>query len=178
MRCFEFFVANSSVSTDGGPYIPDETIMYVIPEDAKELLGPILGRYDQHPEWYFDKLNFGRPPAPWAITCLDQEYSIAGHMAACRQPNSGIKFAPYTQVPNPIPQDFVPQVGVVSMQNKRGLEEVSDKSPLFQMLWEGLKDCTTEQKWLIILDPLPSEWLAQVVPGNSERWLSSSRHRP
>ena len=173
MRCFEFYVATSAVSTNNGPYIPDETLTYAIPEEAQELLEPILDQYGQDPMWYFDKLNFGRPPAPWVIACLDQEYSIAGHIATCRPDGSGIAFSPYTQVPSPIPQDFVPQVGVVTMENKRGIEGSSDKSLLFRKLWDALKDCSTERRWLLLVDPLPDEWLTQVVIRDRERWLSA-----
>jgi len=70
MRCFEFNVATSAVSKNGGSYIPDERLIYVIPDEAHELLEHILDKYGQDPMWYFDKLNFGRPPAPWAIACL------------------------------------------------------------------------------------------------------------
>lgn len=173
MRCFEFFVAISAVSSNGGPYIPDETLTYWIPEDAQKLLDPILDQYGQDSMWYFDKLNFGHPPAPWAIACLDQEYTIAGHIAICRPAGSGIAFSPYTQVPSSIPQDFVPQVGVIVFKNKNGLKGASDRSPLFQKLWDSLKDCSTEKRWLLAVDPLPDEWLAQVVPEDREHWLST-----
>lgn len=173
MKCFEFYVATSAVSTNGGSYVQDEKLTYGIPEDAQDLLEPILNQYGQDPMWYFDKLNYGRPPAPWAVACLDQEYTVAGHIATYRPAGSGIAFAPYTQVPDPVPLDFVPQVGVVTLQNKIGLRDAVSKSPLFQKLWEGLKDCSTERRWLLVVDPMPDEWLDQIVPGDRERWLST-----
>ncbi len=173
MKCFEFYVATSAVSTNGGQFIPDEKLTYEIPEDAQELLGPILKKYGQDPSWYFDLLNFGRPPAPWAIVCLDKEYSIAGHVVTCRQKNSGIAFTQYTKLPSPIPHDFVPQVGVVILLSKSGLEDASAKSALFQTMWEGLKDCSTDRRWLLVVDSLHEDWLAQVVPGDRKRWLST-----
>ena len=173
MECFEFFVATSAVSKNGGLFVPDERFMYAIPEDAQELLEPILEPHEQNPTWYFDTLNSGRPPAPWALVCLDKEYSIAGHIATCRPKNSGIAFSPYTKLPNPMPKEFVPKVGVITLQSKMGLEEASDKSPLFKLLWEGFKNCASEQRWLIIVDSLSDDWLAQVVPTDSELWLST-----
>jgi hypothetical protein len=77
------------------------------------------------------------------------------------------------QVPNPIPQEFVPQVGVVVLANKRGLEHALDKSPIFQTLWEGLRERSSERRWLLLLDPLSEEWLTQVEPGDRQRWLST-----
>jgi len=105
MRFFEILIAESAISKDGGSFVPDDRLTYGIPDEAQELLEPILGPYDQGPMWYFDKLNFGRPPAPWALACLDREYTIAGHIATSRPPNEGIAFASYNQVPDPMPND-------------------------------------------------------------------------
>lgn len=171
MRCFEILIAGSAVSKDGGPFVPDNQLTYGIPDEAQELLEPILGLYDQNPMWYFDKLNFGRPPAPWALVCLDCEYAIGGHVATSRPPNSGIAFAPYNQVPNPVPNDFVPGVGVLTFGSKTGLEGSAGNSPLFAAAWKTLKECSPGSRWLAILDPLSQEWLAQVLPGDHERWL-------
>src|SRR3989442_201798 len=98
MRFFEILIAGSAISKDGGPFAPEDRLTYGIPDEAQQLLEPILGRYDQAPMWYFDKLNFGRPPAPWALACLDREYAIAGHVATSRPPNAGIAFTTYNQV--------------------------------------------------------------------------------
>jgi len=123
--------------------------------------------------WYFDKLNYGRPPAPWAIACLNQEYAIAGHVASHRPDGSGILYTQYTEFPNPIPQDFVPKVGSITMQHKHGLEEAAERSPLFQEIWQDLKDRDTDRRWLVVADPLPEDWLAKVLPGDSELWSST-----
>lgn len=173
MRCFEFVVARTSVSKNGRPHVPDHTLMYVIPDEAVELLKPIFDPYGKDPNLYFEQLNSGRPPAPWGIACFDRQYSIAGHVATCRLNISGIYFAPYCESPHPPPQDVYPQVGVVVFENKRALEDASDTSPLFQNLWKGFRECPTEQRWMMIVDPLPDDWLAQVMPGDRERWFST-----
>lgn len=173
MRCYEILIAGSEVSKDGGPLVSDGRLTYAIPDEAQELLEPILGPYNQDPEWYFDKINFGRPPAPWALACLDREYAIAGHIATARHPNAGIAFTTYNQVPNPMPKDFVPGVGVLTFASKAGLKHSSDNSPVLAAAWHALRECSPERRWLVILDPLPEEWLAQVLPGDRERWLSS-----
>jgi hypothetical protein len=175
MRFFEILIGGSAISTDGGPFVPDDRLTYGIPDEAQELLEPILGPYDQDPMWYFDKLNFGRPPAPWALACLDREYTIAGHVATSRPPNAGIAFAPYNQVPNPMPNDFVPGVGVLTFASKGGLERSAANSHLFATVWNALQKCSPERRWLVILDPPSQEWLAQVLPGDRERWLLGRR---
>jgi len=173
MKIFEFFVATSAISTNGGPYIPDHTLTYAIPDEAQELLEPILGPYDQDPMWYFDKLNYGRPPAPWAIACLDKEYAIAGHIASCRPEGSGILFTQYTNLPKPIPYDFIPKVGTITMLHKTGLEKATARSPLFEELWLGLKDRDLDRRWLIIADPLRDDWLTKVLPVDNNLWNST-----
>jgi hypothetical protein len=175
MRLFEILIAASAISKDGGPFVADDRLTYGIPDEAQELLEPILGRYGQDPTWYFDKLNFGRPPAPWALACLDREYGIAGHVATTRPPNAGIAFATYNQVPSPIPTDFVPGVGVLTFASKSGLERSAASTPLFAAVWDALRDCSSERRWLVILDGPSQEWLAKVHRDDRERWLSGRR---
>ena len=175
MRCFEILIAGSAVSKDGGPFVPDDRLTYGIPDEAQELLEPILAPYSQNPMWYFDKLNFGRPPAPWALACLDREYAIGGHVATSRPLNAGIAFTSYNQVPNPMPDDFVPGVGVLTFESKSGLERSAGNCPLFAAAWNALRECSPERRWLVILDPLSQDWLALVLPGDRERWLSGRR---
>jgi hypothetical protein len=175
MHCFEILIAGSAVSRGGGPFVPDDQLTYGIPDEAQALLDPILGPYNQSPMWYFDKLNFGLRPAPWALACLGREYAIGGHVATSRPPNAGIAFTSYSQVPEPMPDDFVPRVGVVTFESKSGLERSAGNSPLFAAAWNALRECSLESRWLVILDPLAQEWLAQVFPGDRERWLSRRR---
>ena len=171
MHCFEILIAGSAVSKDGGPFVSDDQLTYGIPDQAQELLEPILGPYGQNAMWYFDKLNFGRPPAPWALVCLDREYAIGGYVATSRPPNAGIAFAPYNQVPNPMPKDFVHGVGVLTFGSKDGLERSAGNSPLYAAAWSALKECSPGSRWLVILDTLSQEWLAPVLLGDRERWL-------
>lgn len=178
MRCFEIMIAECSVSTNGGPFVPEGRLSYVIPDEAQEHLVPILAPYNQNPMWYFEKLNYGRPPAPWALVCLDHEYAIGGHVATTRHPNAGVAFTTYNQTFKLIPDDFVPGVGVLVFANKSGLEQSADNSPLFAAAWNALRECSPERRWLVILDPLSDEWLAQVLPNDRERWLLSRSKRP
>ena len=175
MRCFEIVIGKFAVSENGSPFVPDDRLTYWLPDEAQKLLEPILGRYGQDPTWYFDRINFGRPPAPWALACLDREYAIAGHVATSRPFDAGIAFATYTRVPNPMPDDFVPGVGVLTFKNKRGLERAAGTSPVFAAAWDALQQSSAERRWLVLLDPLPQEWLTQVLPNDRERWFLSRR---
>lgn len=175
MRCFEILVAASSSGPAGGPLVPDNRLMYGLPEEAEDLLGPVLEPYRQSPAFYFDKLNFGRPPAPWALVCLDREYALAGHVASTRPPDAGIRFSPYAQVPSQIPPNFVPGVGTIVITQKRDLEVATGRSPIFEMAWDILKDRPQDRHWLVLFDPLPESWLDAVLPGDAERWRSRPR---
>lgn len=174
MHSFEILIAQSSWSQDGGPFVPDR-LFYEVPDEAQELLEPILSPYGQDPIGYFDMLNFGRPPAPWALVCFDRDYAIGGHIAASRPSDAGIAFAPYNPWPDPVPPDFVPGVGVLTLASKSGLERAAGNSPVFAAAWTGLRECSGERNWLVILDPLPQDWLTKVLPGDRECWFASRR---
>jgi hypothetical protein len=175
MRCFEILIATSAISTNGSPFVPDDRIMIGIPDEAEQLLDPILSVYGQNPSWFFDKINFGRQEIPWALACLDREYPVAGHIGTTRGADSGIKFTSYSQPPQSLPDDFVPGVGVLAFESKIGLENVATRSPVFEAAWKAFRSCSPDKPWLAILDPLPEDWLALVVPGDRERWLASRK---
>ena len=101
MQCFEFMVAESHISTGGGPFETDDELWYVIPDEAEELLEPILEPYNQSPTWFFTQAP---PPAPWALACFDREYEIAGHIATSRPSSAEIFFSPYAKPPDPEPE--------------------------------------------------------------------------
>lgn len=171
MQCFEILIAQAQISKNGGPFINDQQLTYYIPDEAQEVLGPILGNYNLDPEWYFDRLNGGRPPAPWAIACLDREYEIAGHVVSSRPPDARISFTSYKTQPRPLPDNYYPGVGPLVFYNKAGLEKAANNSPLFASAWTLLKQCSENKRWLVVLDPLPEEWLSNVLPGDHASWL-------
>jgi hypothetical protein len=175
MNVFEIEVLTSHISHGGGPFVPDGTLTYWLPDEAIEAVDPILAPYDQEAGWYFDKLNYGRGPAPWAIVCLDREYEIAGHIAEARTPDAGVAFTPYTYPKPPLPTDFVPKVGALVLASKSGLRSVADRSPVFADAWQALETCSEDRRWLAVLDRLDEDWLQEVIPGDRDRWLASRR---
>jgi hypothetical protein len=173
MKKHELIWATSSKSESGGDLIPTGENFIILPTKVENSLESLLEPHDQHPGWFFTKIENSCADSPWAFVCFDREYSIAGHFTTCNPKNSGILFAPYSNPPDPIPQNFVPKVGVVVVQKKKGLETAKSSSLLFQQLWDYLKDCDSTRPWLIVADPLPNEWLDQIMPKDSELWLSS-----
>jgi hypothetical protein len=171
----EIVIATSSISHRGGPFVPDGTLTYWLPDEAIEAVDPILTPHGQEASWYFDKLNHVRGPVPWALVCIDQEYELAGHIAEARIPDAGIAFSSYTYPDPPLQPDCVPKVGVLVLASKTGLRSVANRSPVFAAAWQALEECREDRRWLIVLDPLDESWLREVVPGDSERWLASRR---
>jgi hypothetical protein len=170
MRSFKILIAESALSVDGGPFKPDRRLAYGIPDEAVELLGPILAPYDADPTWFFDSINGGRPPAPWAIVCLDREYAIAGHICQTRPSRNDNGLVPYRNPRGVAPGGFVPPVGILVLSSKDALERVQGRSPVYEAAWKALSACSASEHWLAILDPLPEDWLAKVVPGDEEAW--------
>ena len=175
MHRFEILIGESAIRSGAGPFLSANQLLYSIPESAEELLDPILSPYGENPTWYFEKLNHGRPPAPWAIVCLDREYALAGHVTQSRPADAGIAFTYYRRPRMPFPDDFVPAVGTLVFFSKSGLESAVGNSPLFASAWDALRDASEEQNWLVLLDPPDADWLAQVEPGDGERWLRLRR---
>lgn len=169
--CFEISILMAAVRRgDQGPFIPDDRAMFLIPDKAKELLEPVMEPYHQDPDWYFDSVIVGRGPTPWAIACLDREYPIAGHVLTKRPLDGSIRFVPYKRTPAPVPDGYVPAVGTLFLYDKAALEQYADRSPLFLAAWNALKACPEDRRWLVLLDPLPEDWLAEVVPEDQALW--------
>ncbi len=177
MKSFEVLIAESFLKKNDGLFVKEERLTLQIPEEAMNLLAPILEPYGQSPYFYFDKIVFNNRtvPVPWAFVCLDSEHSIAGHIATKRPPEAGIQFTQYQPMPVPIPPDFVPNVGTLVFGDKRGLELASCQSLIFEKAWEVLKNCSPEKNWLVILDPLPEEWLTEHLSGDRELYLSTKK---
>jgi hypothetical protein len=175
MRLFEIEVATVFIRRSGGPSDASGRLAFALPEEAEDLLTPIMKPYQQSPMFYFDLLNFGRPPAPWAIACLDRQYALAGHVATVRPADSGISFSPYRSVPSPLPADFTPEVGVIVFASKAGLERARGCSALFDAAWSALGSKEASRRWLLLLDAPPDPWLRQTLPGDAERWRTRPR---
>jgi hypothetical protein len=173
MQCYEIEVISAFERDAAGRQQQLASISYWIPEEASRYLESILAPYDQHPDWYFDRLNGGRPPAPWAIACLPNEYALGGHVVHSRPQHAGIAFAPYATVSTPIPQAFVPNVGSLVLFSKAGLAASVGLSPLYDAAWFALERRDANRHWLVLLDALPDLWACEVAKNNDHLWRSS-----
>ena len=179
MHCFPMSVSQSlhskfAVKTLG---YPPKMLGFGVPQAAERVLDPILEPYDQNSYWYFYRVYGWETLSPWAFVCLDREYALAGHVADARPADAGLFFAPYRYtrfgaVPEPTVADYVPQVGVIIVSRKEGLRVAASRSPIFDAAWRALRCCDARRHWLVVLDPLPEEWLNAALPGDAARWLS------
>lgn len=174
MHCFEMLVAGALERSHGGQWQRLDALTIVLPDAAEDLLEPILEPYGHYSTFYFENL-IGRKPAPWAITCLDRQYALGGHVATTRPSDAGIGFLPYTKLPDPFPEDFVPGVGVIIFSSRAGLQRAATKSPIFEMTWHALQERPEDRRWLVLLDPLPEPWLGSAVAEDADRWKSRPR---
>lgn len=172
MAIFQIGVSLIEVATANGQRT---RLAYDLSEGAQQALTRTLKPNGRHADFFLDQLNFGRPPVPWAIVCLDREYQLAGHVASSRPPAAGIAFTPYRQPPVSIPADFYPGVGAIVLASRVGLESARTLSPLFAAAWAELLNCDANRHWLLLLDPPSESWLEQVLPGDAERWQQRAR---
>jgi hypothetical protein len=151
MSCFQItpFISHT-VSSE--PSSLDGKLMWSIPEEAHEPLDEIVSPYSQSALFYLDKVNLGRPPAPWVFIILPREYQIAQHIWAIRSSKKAIPFSMHRPNPTSIPEGFVPTVGCIVTYNKTELLIHSEKSPLLKEVWRELSDKGENSHWLCIVD--------------------------
>jgi len=160
MQVFEISIAIGALSTKGGPFVPDQYFTFWMPDEASEMLAPIMASYKRSPSWFFDQILFsGR--RPWALVCFAEEYPVGDHIEAARLHDDDIRYVPYTftrERPSigPMP------AGVLICYSKAGLELAATQSLVFERAWDGLRDCSAGQSWIAVLDPFPEDWLGQV----------------
>jgi hypothetical protein len=130
----------------GGTGDQDHAVVYWLPAEAEELLRAVLGVYGQSPSQYFDELNLGRLPAPWAVICLDREYALS-ESNLTTSAFAGIGVFPYAQAAQP-----GARVGAIVVGDKPGLDRSHTASSVLAKAWEILKDLPTDQHWLVLLD--------------------------
>jgi hypothetical protein len=143
-------------------FTKEDRVMYVLPDEVEDAMDLILKPYNKHAVWFFDEIEGGRPPHPWAFVCLDKEYRIADHVQSTRTSKADIGIITYARVPDPLPAKFVPGVGTLCVTDKGALEAVAAASPLWSACWDALADLPTHRKWVAFLDPLPTAWVQEV----------------
>ncbi len=158
-NCWKILIATSYIE-GAGQRRSEERLVYNIPDDVEDAIDPILMPYGHSAMWYFDKLGYGRPPAPIAVLCLQKDHELAWHIREVRENEREIAFAPYSKFTEPVSEDFVPKVGCIVIYDWGAFNRAKEKSLLFDTAWHMLKEVDKQKTWLCLLPHLPAEWLA------------------
>ncbi len=157
--CWEILIALTYIE-EPGKRRTDERLMFHVPDDAEDIIDPILKPYGQKASWYFNKLKHGPLPVPLAFLCLQNDHELAWHIREVRKNENEIAFAQYSKFTEPVTEDFVPKVGCIVIYDWEALRKAKEKSLLFDTAWHILKDVDKRKSWLCLLPHLPAEWLA------------------
>lgn len=96
---------------------------------------------------------------PWAHIFLPKEYPIYHYCNALRAHPTDFRMSSYTvNVRGRDPNELSPAVSMFFFQSKGLLSYYAEKSYLFELFLNDLRDCETSRSWVIITDPLPEDW--------------------
>jgi hypothetical protein len=129
-----------------------EKLNYILSERAEERMRKILSPFDATPFFYFNSLNYGNPPPPWALLCLDTEYDLANYAGP-------INFCPYKWDPAIAKEGYRPKVGTLIFFSKAEARQAAQASPLLQAAWQALSDLRDDRTWLLTCGLRPSTQL-------------------
>lgn len=145
-----------------------------IPEEAEGVLVSVLKRYEQLFLFYYSHIDEKLfPEPPWALCFFDEEQPIAGHFTTNNFHGSGVLFTPY-DIQAAMIDGAVPQVGVIVFQDKVSAEQAATRSPLFDLLWNDLKDLDSDRYWLS-LPSMPEDLVSQLSQNNGQLWLDNKK---
>lgn len=135
-------------------------------DDQRPNVRSMLGRVEKAIRHQFDSI-------PWAIVFYPQEYRLSGHLLSIR-PSDEIKFSAYSVIhPDCNAYDHTvlgaPPLSLLWIFNKDVMLKVAEsKSPLITGVFETLKDAPEDGNWVMLADPLNSDWVAEAEKSNSE----------
>lgn len=167
-RCYELMLLESLIQECPAGQHPEEPRFNAyhleLTPDAEEALDKIVEPYGTNSTILMMSLSnhiTSRETVPWAVICLDQEYSLAGHLCEVRPEPAYLRFAFYDKNVDINSPGFIPKVGVIVAMSKDALSlGAATGSLLLANAWELLKDKSEYRQWLCLPDPPPSEWLA------------------
>ena len=140
-----------------------ETIVREHGKDLQSFLHPIEESLNAKGGW------------PWAMVCFRSEFRLSGHLAMIRELKCRLPMACYSvRPPNGITgEDSVPPVSVLLVPRKGILQTLAPKSPLLMPVWQALRGCAEDQRWLCIPDAPAPEWVRKTAVGDGKRYLEA-----
>lgn len=177
-RCFEFCFAEVSERREVNGRLtcwhPLDDTWSLFPGEAEEAIDRILEPYGSNSTRFVISFNATVQDLcwrPWALILFDREYPLAGHLVTIRRDRRSILFAPYSEVPQPKPEGFIPAVGYVLVKTPGVLAEAAASgSPMFAEACSLLKSKPDDRHWICLPDPLPPEWVQQTSLNDDDRY--------
>jgi len=125
-------------------------------------------------------IRYQLPCIPWAVVFYPQEYPLTGHLLSIR-PSDEIRCSAYSVIhPDCNAYDHnvlgAPPLSLLWIVTKDALLKAAEsKSPLITGVFETLKDAPEDGHWVMLADPLNSDWVAEAEKSNSELFFESIR---
>jgi hypothetical protein len=160
--CWEIIIGSSYIKGPGSKR-SEESLAYMIPEDAEAAIDLVLEPYKWLTTWYLESIGDGRPPAPNAVLCLQRDYELAWHIREVRENPDEIRFAQYGEIPEPMPEGFVPKVGCIFIYDWEALSRARGKSFLFDAAAQLLEASNRQTQWLCLLPELPQDGFGSLL---------------
>jgi hypothetical protein len=148
---------NELLDADGD--IDEFKFLGVVSSEAAKSIDDMVDIYDRSASGIFGSIFRHRGPyLAWAYILLDREYAVADAVRNTLSDDSGIKFANYSVISNPLYPNEKHSVGYLWIREKTALAGLADTSVLWAECWRVLADVSADKHCIAILDPLPKDW--------------------
>lgn len=123
---------------------------------------------------YFNLLHLELKKPFWALVLLEEELELAGHIVANREDHINITFAQYSDMPTPKPDNFIPKVGVICIDDKDCIYKTNPKSYLFNLIRDKLEDLHQNGHYILCLytNEINKDWLNTQETLSGKYWNS------
>ena len=176
-RCWKLDILpiQTVISGPGSPLTVHQGIHIRYPAEAEALIDPTLEDHDECLTRIFiglEKAFVSMGKTAWAMSMLDRDYSLAGHICDIKGDTTDLCFGPCRPpVPSARQGEYV-HVGMIIAFSKSSLEQKANRSPLFAAVWKSLADKSPDEHWLSFVGPLDSEWTRSAEYGDAELYKS------
>lgn len=128
-----------------------------------EALDKVASKYGAEAKEVFFKLrhsfklhNF----FPWAYICTAEDYPVYHHLNALRGDPGDFLLSSYSVISHGRDlTDFSPPVGMVFFHDRDVFKKCAEKSLLLKLAWDDLEPYSRFGCWLLLMDPLPEDWV-------------------
>ena len=145
------------INADGD--IDEFKFLGTVSSEAAKSIEDMVDIYDRSASGIFGSIfRHQGPYLAWAYILLDREYAVADAVRNTLADGSGIKFANYSVMSNPLYPNEKHSVGYLWIKEKSALAGLANASVLWAECWRVLANVGADKHCIAILDPLPKDW--------------------